>query len=207
MDSTLIAPLGSDEVLKLHKQLGHAPAATIIRVRMRAGRKVVGEDVLQTIPDCGGGRAEAAPQVPRLNRYQSISPGVTVFSDIIYPDSHRQDRPAVIFVCSFSRFDATRFLGNLKPISIITILLEVRAIAMGMPSTLIVDAGRSYMGSEWIQLCDLFDIRIVVCPPRAHFQCGVAERRGALASRSFEAMKRSPITSSDFSDRHLLACV
>ena len=32
-------------------------------------------------------------------------------------------------------------------------------------------------------------------------------KHGALASRSFEAMKRSHILSSDFSDRHLLACV
>ena len=207
LDSTLGASLDSAEILKLHKQLGHAPSATIVRVCLRAGRKVVEKEVLQIIRDCGCGRAEAAPQVPRLNRYQSISPGVTVFSDIIYPDSHRQDRPAVILVCSFSRFCVTRFLANLKPISIITILLEVWAVAMGMPSTLIVDAGRSYMGPEWIQLCDLFDMRIVVCPPRAHFQCGVAERHGALVSRSFEAMKRSPILSSDFSDRHLLACV
>ena len=98
-----------------------------------------------------------------------------MFSDIIYPDSHRQDRPAVIFVCSFSRFCVARFLDNLKHISAITILLEVWAIALGMPSTLIVEAGRSYMGSEWIQLCDMFDMRVVTCPPMAHFQCGVAE--------------------------------
>ena len=104
-------------------------------------------------------------------------------------------------------FCVARFIDNLKPISAITILLEVWAIALGMPSTLIVDAGRSYMGSEWSQLRDLFDMRVVTCPPRAHFQCGVAERHGALASRSFDVTKRSPALNSELSDRHLLACV
>ena len=199
-------PLNSRDVLKLHKQLAHASDATIIRVCSRAGRNVVEKEVLQTIRDCWRGRAEAAPQVPRLNRYQAPSHGVAVFSDIIYPESHRRDRPEVISVCSFHRFCVARFLANSKPISAITILLEVWAIVLGMPSTLIVDAGRSYMGAERIQLCDMFDMRVVTCPPRAHFQCGVAGRHGALISRAFEAMKRSPIPGSDFSDRHLLAC-
>ena len=53
----------------------------------------------------------------------------------------------------------------------------------------------------------MFDSRIATCPPRAHFQFGLAERRGALISRSFEAAKRSPILSADFPDHHLLACV
>ena len=63
------------------------------------------------------------------------------------------------------------------------------------------------MGPEWKQLCNMFDMRIVTCPPRAHYQCGVAERHGALISRSFEAMEISPILPADFSDNHLLSCV
>ena len=68
----------------------------------------------------------------------------------------------------------------------------------GAPSSLIVDSGRTFMGPEWKQVCDMFDMLVATCPPRAHYQCGMAERHGALISRSFEAMKRSPIFPDDF---------
>ena len=199
--------LDSNALLKVHKQLGHASAATISRICKHAGKTISEKDLLQVVRDCGCGRTEAPPQIPRINRYQCTEIGETVFADIIYPDSHRQNMPAILFVCAFSRFCLSRFVSSLKPLAIITILLEAWAVTMGMPASLVVDSGRNFMGPEWKQVCDLFDMRIITCPPRAHFQCGIAERHGALISRSFEAMKRSPLLSEDFSDHHLLACV
>ena len=50
-------------------------------------------------------------------------------------------------------------------------------------------------------------MRLTTCHHRARFQRGVAARHGALISRSFEAMKSTPISPSDFPDHRLFACV
>ena len=190
--------LEAASLLKIHKKLGHASAATISRVCIRAGKSISEELMLQTTRDCVFGRTESAPQVPRINRYQGTFMRDTVFSDVISPDSHRHGKPAILFVCAFSRFCIARFLSPMRPLSAIAVLLEVWDATMWIPSSLIVDSGRTFMGPEWKQVCDMFDMRIVTYPPRAHFQCGRAERHGAWISRSFEAMKRSPIFPADF---------
>ena len=71
--------IDAPSLLKIHKQLGHASAATISRVCRRAGETFSEASLLQTICDCGCGRIESAPQVPRVNRYQSTVVGEAVF--------------------------------------------------------------------------------------------------------------------------------
>ena len=92
----------------------------------------------------------------------------------------------------------------MRPLSEIAVLVEVCAVTMGMPSSLVVDSGRTFMGQERLQVCDMFVLRIVTCPFRALFQCGLAEWPGALFFRSFDAVKRYPITPASLSNRHLL---
>ena len=151
-----ILPLEATSLLRIHKQLGHDSASTISRVCKRAERSISEAASQQTILDCGCGRTESVPQVPRTNRYQSVAPGETVFSDAIYPDSRRQDKHAILFVGAFSRFCIVRFLPSMRPLSVITLLLGVWAVTFGMPPSSIVDSGRTFMGPEWKQVCDMF---------------------------------------------------
>ena len=191
--------------VKLHRHLGHVPSSTVIRICKNAGKTVVASEVMQAVRDCNCGRAESHPQNPVISQYRGCSPGEIVFSDIIYPMAHQQDKPAILFVDSFSRFCVARFLPNIRPSSIIAILLEVWAIVMGMPNVLVVDSGRSYQGEEWRTICDLYNFVMVTAPTKAHYQCGLVEKHGSLISRAFEATVRA--SQSKLSDALILACI
>ena len=60
----------------------------------------------------------------------------------------------------------------MRLLSAIAAILEVCAVTMGMSSSLVVGSGRPVMGQERLQVCDMFDMRLITCPPRVHFQCG-----------------------------------
>ena len=81
----LCISLDSPSLLKTRKQLGHASAATISWVCKRDGKS--DETSPQVFRDCEDGRAESNPQAPRINRYQSMAIGETVFLVAISPNS------------------------------------------------------------------------------------------------------------------------
>ena len=149
------------------------------------------------IQKCGCFRADAIPQAPRLNRYQSVAPGEEIYMDIYYPLSGEKEdarnRPAILRICVFSRFVMSRFLLNVRPQAVVSCLLNHWIPSMGAPNRIMVGHGASFQGPDWSALSEIYGLSIVTAPRKAHYQIGIAERTLGLIKASFLAGWRKNI--------------
>ena len=191
-------------IMKVHLHLGHADISTLVRIYRLAGHKISSSIIESALSSCSCGKIGSVPQNPIVSRYLSEFPGQSIFLDVFFP-TDLQKAPAVLVVCSFSKFVCARFISNLSPRSIIGVLLHHWTVLFGMPEVIITDKGSHFCGSEWNSLCNTFSIGMVHAPTGAHFQLGTAERQVGILKKAFRHIRQTE--GSLWANQDLLAIV
>ena len=136
--------MSASDILRTHILLGHAESGTLMRIFKLAGRKVDSTEVEKILDACKCERMGSYPENPVISKYSPGVPGGTIFTDVFYPES--ASTPALLIVCAFSKFVCARFSNSLKPMALISILLNNWTCLFGMPESIICDMGNSFYG-------------------------------------------------------------
>ena len=176
--------ISAEQIMKAHVHLGHAEPATLLRIFKLAGKSVTILELEKAIAACKCDRIGGYPQNPVVSKYVPEMSGQCIFMDIFYPDSSASF-PALLIVCSFSKYVCARFVTSLKPIMLINVLINQWMCLFGMPQSIICDRGTHFQGPDWSLLCNTYSIRMIMAPTGAHYQVGTVERQVELIKRIY----------------------
>ena len=200
--------LSEQEARKLHIQFGHASVASLQRI-CRLAHYSVSEALLQRIvQNCSCLRSTGPDERPVVNRRVSTFPGQTVVTDTFFPElTDSQRRPAVIFVCDFSKFAVAAFPPNMKPESYVNELLLRWIPLMGFPEVLLCDNATTFGGETWEALGHIFNMNIIPAPTKCPHQIGLAERHVAIIKQAYQSLSRCNADKLSRTQLMSLACV
>ena len=102
-------PLSSDEIAKIHVQLGHCQARQLSATLMTAGYPIQPEFIADAIQKCGCASVEERSHASIANSHISPYPGYAIFLDIVYivPNTGHK-HPYLMIIDTFSRFFSMR---------------------------------------------------------------------------------------------------
>ena len=141
VDSLLTEP----EAWKLHVHFGHASVASLLGICRLAHHPVLQSTLGKVVQRCSCLRPTGPDGRPIVNRRIIAFPGQAVVTDTFFPEvADSQRRPAVLFVCDFSKFLVDAFLPNMKPESYVNELLLRWVPLMGFPSVMLCDNATTF---------------------------------------------------------------
>ena len=196
--------LNASQIMKTHIHLGHAETSSLLRIFKLSGKTVSRDEVENSLAGCKCARIGNYPQNPTASKYLPEAPGQSIFLDIFYHETSNAF-PALLIVCSFTKFACARFVSSLKPIMLIGVLLNRWPCLFGMPSSIMCDRGTHFQGPEWSAFCDTYSIRLIMAPTASHYQVGTVERQVELVKRTYR--KLSETVDSRFPRQEKLAIV
>ena len=125
--------------------------------------------------------------------------------DIFYPESS-SSAPALLIVCAFTKFVCARFIPSLKPVVLISVLLNHWSCLFGLPETIICDRGTHFQGSEWQAICNTHATKMVMAPTAAHYQVGTVERQVEMVKRMYRKLDSTSEAGFSKQDKLSLVC-
>ena len=142
-----IPQVNEDQILKAHIHLGHAESQTLLRIFKLAGKQITSEEIEKALARCKCDRIGGYPQNPVVSKYLPEMPGQSIFMDVFYPES-AASFPSVLIVRAFSKFVRARFMNSLKPMMLVSVLINNWMCLFGMPESIICDRGTHFQGGR-----------------------------------------------------------
>ena len=96
--------LSQKDLLKLHRQLGHASSFNLLRLIRLADRRCNEQDLLNAITQCGCHTMDKKAGKPFANKHLPKQAGEVFFADIMYPIRRSRDYPALLMAGELTRF-------------------------------------------------------------------------------------------------------
>ena len=161
-------------------------------------------DIEKSLTPCKFGRIESYPQNPSVSKYSPGLHGKAISHDVFYHEP--ASSPALLIVCAFAKFIFARFVNSMKPMSLISVVLNNWTCLFGMPESIACDRGAHFMGSEWNTLCDTHSVKMIMDLTGSHYQVGTAERQVELVKRSYAKVSMTVAASYSKHDKLALVC-
>ena len=189
--------LTTENIAKLHKQIGHCKTEKMIGLLKTAGhderslRKCV-EKVTDSCEVCiRYGRVKCKPKVS--------APMSSDFNQTVCIDLHQLSKATapswyIHVIDSFTRFSVRRIMYDKKLESIIRFLLEYWNFLFGVPEQLLTDYGGEFVNNSRQSFCDMFGILHIITAAESPFSNGICERHNGIITEKF---KKSSDDSSD----------
>ena len=163
------------DVVKLHKQFGHATAENLRKLLTNSGisdknvLKLVDEVVDNCLPCITHKRRPARPAVGLPRAYD--------FNHQVAMDLHQLE-PKLWFmhiIDEFSRYSNAIIIRH-KDESVIKVFMKCWISLFGAPKKVFSDNGGEFIGDEFINMCDAFGITVSTTPTCAPWSNGICER-------------------------------
>ena len=181
--------LDSQELVKVHKQLGHANVRQLSSVLREAGYEVNRVEIESMIDNCGCRGSRTKSYACLANAHLAPYPGYAVFVDIIYLRKTGHQDPYVMIIDSFSRFIVCVPTPSIKPRDIVQIFEIFWMHWLGRPRFLVRDSGPGLVGNDWNAYARIHDITLICNPTNTPEQMGVLERHVALLKVAIEGLQ------------------
>ena len=139
-----------DSLRKLHLRLSHDNESVMRRTIRHAGRTVAGQDLKSTLPQCNCRDTYAKPQNPLVSSYIPSYPAHTICLGVFFLHSDTGEvSPYLLICCALTRFCVVKALSNMRPKTIILMLLLCWAPYYGKAERILADQGPGFIGQEW----------------------------------------------------------
>ena len=184
-DPTETNTLSGAELLKIHRQIGHASFTAMKRL-LRMERKTAHEQVLaRSITSCGCAKMDSRSEKPSTNRHIACGVGEVVFADLLYTANRSRSFPACLFTDSLTRFCDGPIVDSISHDCLVETFTNTWIARMGPPKRLLVDSGSNFTGEKWSMLPNAFGIQIVVAPVDIHHSIGRVGRNVQIIGKAY----------------------
>ena len=194
-----------EEILKIHRQLGHATRTALKRVLGLAKYRIQEQDIEDALRRCGCHVIDSRVEKPFINKHIPSTAGEVVFADLFYPVHRSRKYPAVLFTDSLTRFTTGCILGDISHDSLVDSFFRLWLSWMGAPLRLLVDAGANFVGKKWAMMSNVFGISIVVVPVDSHHSIGRVERHVQIIEKAFLSIDLTTDNSIDYQTKFAMA--
>ena len=165
---------------KLHSQFAHPSANRLIKLVSAAG---MGDDseLIREI-------REVAENCKICKEYKRPSPRPVVgmplassFNEVVAMDLKMFDGKWILHLIDhLSRFSAACFIKSKKPEEIIENIFKIWISVFGPPAKFLSDNGGEFMNSQFLELCESFNISVMTTAAEAPWSNGLCERHNAI---------------------------
>ena len=176
---------------KMHLHVAHCDLNSTRRL-CRLGNLTFGNNLMQEwLGKCPCNRRDRIPQIPVVSKHIPSFPGQILCVDISFPvENIAKESPSLVMICPLARYVVCKFLRNLRPLTIIAVVLSCWVSVFGYPEMIRVDKGTPFAGSDWADFLDAYSITTSQAPKEAANQIGVCERHSGFLKLSFQAVRR-----------------
>lgn len=183
--------MSQKEVLKVHKQLGHATKNALTQLFRQANRKCCDQTIADALNECNCHRINSDVQKPFTNRHPPAQVGDVVFADVFFSQQRSRAYPAIVFTESVTRFCVGSMLSDVSHTTVVTCFVQKWIGLLGPPRRLIVDSGTHFQGKQWAMVSNLFGIAVIVVPVGSHHSIGRVERHIQILNHAYQSIDES----------------
>ena len=174
LESTLSKRERKTQILKIHKQFGHASAYNMKKIIKDAGFMDSEIDALvdEVIKECSSCSAYSKPPPKPIVGFTRSDE----FNGCVAMDLHQLEPNVwyIHFIDEFSRYSAA-FVIRKKSISAL-VFLRCWISVFGPPSKIFSDNGGEFIADDFYNLCETFNIEVSTSPSHAPWSNGTVER-------------------------------
>nr|XP_039264060.1 uncharacterized protein LOC120339893 [Styela clava] len=179
------------EILKLHKQFGHASEDNLIRL-IKTGNKSLSSDITSIIREVTNECEicllhKRAPPRPVVGLPRSNEVNETVALDL------HQLGPSLWYlhvIDEFSRYSNAALIHSKSPKIIIQKFLQFWVSIFGAPRRVISDNGGEFNNEEFRDMCENFNISVKTTPAYSPWSNGVCERHNQILTNILIKIKK-----------------
>ena len=185
-------PLPYELVRKVHLQLARINALAMKRLFESAGRKVEMSVLGKVVQDCQCIQQQSHAERPIAKSYVPLMSGHTLFADIFPPlevSGRFKKNPYLMITCGLSRFCVCRPLKRMLPGVVIEAIVQWRFQYFGRCSVLISDKGPGFVGPQWGEFRQAYQIAHIGVPTLAAHSNGLVERKIGLLKEGYRVCK------------------
>ena len=175
-----------DNIKKLHLHLAHGSLNAMTRILKLSGKTFNKDDADTVIRECPCRDAFRKLQTPIVSSYIPPYPARAICLDIFFlPESSISTVPHLIVVCALTRFIVVCRLRNIRPETVIDVLVSNWIMYFGRMVQIVADRGPGLTGRCWEEFADNWSRQMSLAPKGSSHSNGMAERQVDLVKNAY----------------------